>query len=443
MEQFKRYFDNIKAEDELKDKTKQFLKKALAEQPAERLQIKKINRRSLIMNKIIKIASCAAVVVLLCMIGFTYYNTPVNYVSLDINPSVEIGINGLDKVVSAEAHNEDGEKLLEGKNIIGLSVKDAINYLVQDAIDLDYVKDDGSTVIAVTAESGDGKKALDLQDKSSNGVNLAMSAKETIAAVYSDCSDLSLRNEAKDLGVSPGKYKLIKMLQTLDPTVTVEAYKDLKVHDIISKAAELLAKDDASDSSDEELNKIFIKIKSVNEEMNKNKEKAKEKKQDKEEKDNKDNDNKDEDSQDADNKDIDKQKDENNGNINNNSDNGNKNQDKEKENNGNGQDNASGKGQKDEVKDADKNNDIEDIEDKDIEDIENEDNDKQDKSDVKGSAQKDDNDKENVNDKDNGKADSAQSGNINKEQNLGTDSRNTDTDITSQGKGSEQKQDKK
>jgi hypothetical protein len=441
MEQFKRYFDNIKAEDELKDKTKKFLQKALAEQPTEKLQIKKINRRSPVMNKIFKIASCAAVVVLLCMIGFSYYNTPVNYVSLDINPSVEIGINGLDKVVSAEAHNEDGEKLLEGKNIIGLSVKDAINYLVQDAIDLDYVKDDGSTVIAVTAESGDGKKALDLQDKSSNGVNLAMSAKETIAAVYSDCSDLSLRNEAKDFGVSPGKYKLIKMLQTLDPTVTVEAYKDLKVHDIISKAAELLAKDDASDSSDEALNKILIKIKNVNEEMNKNKEKAKEKKQDKDAKENQGNDNKDKDIQDADNKDIDKQKDENNGNINNNSDNGNKNQEKEKENNGNGQDKSSDKGQKDEVKDADKNDDNVDIEDKDIEDIENEENDKQDKSELKGSEQNDD--KENVNNKDNGKADSAQSGNINKEQNLGTDNRNTDTDITSQGKGTEQKQDKK
>jgi hypothetical protein len=40
--------------------------------------------------------------------GYAFYNTPINYVSFDVNPSVELGLNFFDKVVSCEACNEEG-----------------------------------------------------------------------------------------------------------------------------------------------------------------------------------------------------------------------------------------------------------------------------------------------------------------------------------------------
>ena len=209
--------------------------------------------------------------------GYTYYKMPVNYVSLDINPSVEIGLNAFDKVVDVEAANTDGQALIQENNLLNLSVEEAIDSLVQEATDQGFVKEDGSTVIAVTAESDNEEKAQELQQASSNGVNLAMSAKNSIATVYSDCSDLAVRTEAKEMGISPGKYKLIKMMQSLDSDITVEQYKDAKVSEIMTKAAELVQNSNDTANQGDETATFIEKVKATEQESTQNQVKAAEK----------------------------------------------------------------------------------------------------------------------------------------------------------------------
>ncbi len=172
--------------------------------------------------------------------GVYAYIAPVKYVSLDINPSVELAINTFDVVIDAQAMNEDGETILEGKTVKNLSVEKAIDILVESAVEKDYIALDGSSVISVITEAEDEEKNEDLQEQCVSGVSLAMSNKNAIASLYKDSSDPALRQEARSLGISPGKYKLIKMLQVIDPTITVGAYKDAKVTEIIRKANELL-----------------------------------------------------------------------------------------------------------------------------------------------------------------------------------------------------------
>ena len=59
-----------------------------------------------------KIALALAMGVILSSAGgaYAYAKAPVAYVSMDINPSVELGVNVFDNVVSVEAYNEDGKK---------------------------------------------------------------------------------------------------------------------------------------------------------------------------------------------------------------------------------------------------------------------------------------------------------------------------------------------
>jgi hypothetical protein len=95
-------------------------------------------------------------------------------------------------------------------------------------------------VIALTAESENDETAAELQESSEEGAQEALDESETAAVVYTGCSDLELREEAKELGISPGKLKLIRLLQTLDPDITVDEYKEAKVRDIFARANELL-----------------------------------------------------------------------------------------------------------------------------------------------------------------------------------------------------------
>lgn len=59
-------------------------------------------------------AACMVVVLLLGMNGYSWFLAPVSYVSIDVNPSVELALNKLDRVVSATAYNKQGEELLKG-----------------------------------------------------------------------------------------------------------------------------------------------------------------------------------------------------------------------------------------------------------------------------------------------------------------------------------------
>jgi hypothetical protein len=43
------------------------------------------------------------------------------------------------------------------------------------------------------------------------------------------------------MGISPGKLRLMLILQTLDPSVAIENYKNVKVTDIINEANRLLS----------------------------------------------------------------------------------------------------------------------------------------------------------------------------------------------------------
>jgi len=199
-----------------------------------------------------KYAIAACVVVLLFGMsigGYAYYKTPVAYLSLDINPSVELGVNALNYVVSATGYNTDGKTILDGQNVINFNVKDAVNKLVKSASDKGFIASDGSTIVSVISETKNLSTASMLENYAEQGVNEAIKSTGEIVVVYKDNVDISKRDEAKKLGITPGKLNLIQELQVLDPTITIDKYKDATVTEIIKKAAEIKKPGETASSS--------------------------------------------------------------------------------------------------------------------------------------------------------------------------------------------------
>ena len=240
---FADYMNHIKAEDTLKRETEAFVRGALPDAESRReISGSGINagKRKPAAKRLWAGVCAAAACMALTVVGYAYYRTPVNYVCMDINPSVEIGINAFGRVVSVQAYNEDGLKVLGKNKFYNLSVKDTVAALVQGAAEEGFLDEDGASVIALTAESENDETAAELQESSEEGAQEALDEAETPAVIYTGCSDLELREEARELGISPGKLKLIRLLQTLDPDITVDDYKDAKVRDIFARANELL-----------------------------------------------------------------------------------------------------------------------------------------------------------------------------------------------------------
>lgn len=268
MDAFKEALNRIQADEILKEKTKAYVVRELAHSSAQH------ERERFSMKKTIIALSAAAACALLAFGGYTYYNTPVSYLSVDINPSVELGVNAFGVVVRTEGTNEDGQLLLKNHAFTNKSVRNIVQELVEEAAAQGFIAPDGSSVIAVTSETDDDDKASKLQDQAQNGANAALEDKKINAVVYTNAASLELRTEAKTAGISPGKYKMIKLLQILDPTIKVEDYQDAKMSAIIEKANELLSSSEDLDKQIEEIEQAFAKIKTAAGDVGKNKQNA-------------------------------------------------------------------------------------------------------------------------------------------------------------------------
>ena len=65
---------------------------------------------------------CAAAASLLLVLGigaggYKLYYTPVSYLSIEINPSIQLSINIFDRVIGCEYFNNDGKIILEEVNV--------------------------------------------------------------------------------------------------------------------------------------------------------------------------------------------------------------------------------------------------------------------------------------------------------------------------------------
>ena len=221
----------IKAEDELILKTEKSIRNILEQQK---------KRTTLFSIKKLAFVACAVILVLGMSIGgYAIYKTPVSYLSIDINPSVELGVNVFNNVVFAMSYNNDGKTILKGQNIVNSNVKDAVNKLVESASKKGFIASDGSTIVSVTSETNNASTASNLASDAKQGVNDAIKATGTTAVVYNDNIALDRRDAARRLDISPGKLNLIQKLQSLDPKITVDEYKDAKVTDIMDKVVAL------------------------------------------------------------------------------------------------------------------------------------------------------------------------------------------------------------
>lgn len=250
---FKSALNKIKAEEELVKKTEKYLKDTLLKNEKPKTN-DYISWGGFYMKKKFLVAASLAV---LCLGGSTgayaYYQTPVSYLSIDINPSVELGINAFDKVVQVEAYNEDGEKILEEVDIVGSDVTEAVAELVSSADNNGYIAEDGSTVVSVTTETDNEEVATELETVAEEGVNSALEETEKEVVVHKDNVALARRDEARKLGITPGKLNLIQKLQAVDPDATVEEYKDASVKEIMKTIKNIRKNGNAKDIIDKDI----------------------------------------------------------------------------------------------------------------------------------------------------------------------------------------------
>ena len=166
-----------------------------------------------------------------CCFMYQTYQKPVAIVCLDINPSMELKVNCFDRVVNINCLNSEAELLLKNKKLYGKKLSQAMNVVISAANEEGYIKKDQTTIVSIFIYSN--KKIDDTHILNECKKELHTSNKDI--EIISDTVTSELLKEAKELSISTGKLKIIKMIQQLDKNASVDEYKNNSMTSLIYK----------------------------------------------------------------------------------------------------------------------------------------------------------------------------------------------------------------
>ena len=91
-------------------------------------------------------AACLAFLIVSGGVSAWAYLTPFSYISIDVNPSVQMSANFFDRVLSSTAMNDDGEVILGDLDLRNKTIQDAVLLTVQEMIEQDYISSGEETI---------------------------------------------------------------------------------------------------------------------------------------------------------------------------------------------------------------------------------------------------------------------------------------------------------
>lgn len=171
-----------------------------------------------------RLALAACLVVALVAAGGWVWLTPTTTISVDVNPSVELGINRFDRVVSARGANEDGWALLDSASVWGASYDEAVSILLGSPRVSELLADGGSAEVTVV-DQGDSEQCARLLA----GVEACTEGSENTHCHGAHEDEVS---DAHDQGLSYGKYRMLLQIQELDPSVTADDVRDMTMREM-------------------------------------------------------------------------------------------------------------------------------------------------------------------------------------------------------------------
>ncbi len=208
-------FDNVKADVTLKESTKQFV---LAKRRHKMALV-----RYLAFQKTFAIAICIALICIVGIGGYSWIQAPVSYISIDVNPSIELALNRFDRVISATAYNQEGKSILKNLSLNGKIYTVAIDEIVENQTMNTYLTEESEIIFTIATNHNH-------ESDINTGVQRCCGHKGHNRQSIS--VDTSIVEEAHNNGLSLGKYYAYLQLVQYDDTITIDEFKELSMSEI-------------------------------------------------------------------------------------------------------------------------------------------------------------------------------------------------------------------
>lgn len=201
-DRIKEAFDQVQAGEELKERTRAFLSR----------ETNRYQSRIPCLRIYQTIASAAACFLFVMLGGYWFYFIPTAKISIDVNPSIELGINRFDRVVAIEAYNDDGQDLAASVDIRFKRYEEAVSRILKNENVAALLSQDEIMTITVM-ESGGTQSVRILSDMES-----CAAGHPNTYCYFADSREVEAAHEH---GMSCGKYRAFLELQSQRPDITV------------------------------------------------------------------------------------------------------------------------------------------------------------------------------------------------------------------------------
>lgn len=189
------------------------------------------------------VVSALAAAIVMCFVlvstlsGGVPGNSVVAYVTIDINPSIEIGIDNNEIVRDLHGLNTDGENLIQALVFEGKSLEDVTSDILDKAEQGALAKGEGDIIISSTvvgAKTTVSDEAIATKLKAQVNKHIADSHPDQVKnyEVQAFAAPQEVRQEAKASGVSAGKYAIYLNAIDNGAKVSLDDIKTTSIHQL-------------------------------------------------------------------------------------------------------------------------------------------------------------------------------------------------------------------
>lgn len=159
-------------------------------------------------------------------------------VELDVNPSIEFGVDNKDKVVEVTALNDDGAEIIENLSLEKRQVQEAILIVMDELVKDGFITKEKSTVL-VSVKNDNEQKTEEIKECLSEEIEKHLSEEDIQITVLKQTmiKDEVSESIAKEHNISTGKAIFIKTVMEENSSLGVEEeLANMTVDEIAQKA---------------------------------------------------------------------------------------------------------------------------------------------------------------------------------------------------------------
>lgn len=156
------------------------------------------------------------------------------YVSLDINPSLEMSVDRNLNVIDVKYFNNDAANLLMQENLQGKNLYDALTVVIDKAIKQNYIKTDQDNLIISTVSSSDADANSVDQKAVQQVLEKSIKTDGFTGEVKTYSVTDEFRSTAEEKGLSPGKFLIYEQLVKTGNKISVDEVRQNKISKLVT-----------------------------------------------------------------------------------------------------------------------------------------------------------------------------------------------------------------